>query len=152
MAYYFGFSTQHIDQQRSVNLTTGTSESVALKSQPALASNKFRLTDSDLVKRDILNAFNIVQGSKPGRPDYGTTIYNMIFEPNTVDVQAQVEAEVRRVIEQDPRVYINRVQINEATSVDHYIVVEAEIAIRPQNMVEILTIQFDERSSTAAML
>jgi len=152
MAYYFGFSTQHIDQQRSVNLTTGTSENVTLRGQPALASNKFRLTDNDLVKRDILNAFNIVQGSKPGRPDYGTTIYNMIFEPNTVDVQAQVEAEVRRVIEQDPRVYINRVQINEATSVDHYIVVEAEIAIRPQNMVEILTIQFDERSSTASML
>lgn len=152
MTFYIGFSTQHIDKEREINVVKGYSESVALRTQPAPTSNKFRLTDGELVKRDLLNAFNIPQGSKPGRPDYGTTIYNMIFEPNTADVQAQVEAEVRRVIEQDPRVFINNVQITASSTSEHIIVVEAEIAIRPQNMVEILKLQFDERSNTAVML
>jgi hypothetical protein len=34
---------------------------------------KFTLTDGELVKRDLLNAFNIRQGTLPGRPDYGST-------------------------------------------------------------------------------
>jgi phage baseplate assembly protein W len=151
MAYYVGFSTQHVNQSRDVNLPTGVTENMGLRRPMAPASNKFRLTDNDLVKRDLLNAFNIPQGSKPGRPEYGTAIYNMIYEPNTADVQAQVEYEVRRIIEQDPRVAVNRVAIN-SSSGDNVIIVEAEIAIRPQNMVEILKIQFDEKSSTAIML
>jgi len=151
MAYYVGFSTQHVNQPRDVNIPTGVTENMGLRRPMAPVSNKFRLTDNDLVKRDIINAFNIPQGSKPGRPEYGTAIYNMIYEPNTPDVQAQVEYEVRRIIEQDPRVAVNRVGINPSSG-DSIIIVEAEIAIRPENMVEVLRIQFDERSTTAIML
>lgn len=152
MPYYVGFSTQHVNQPRDNNIPTGATENTGLRRQLAPSSNKYRLTDNELVKRDILNAFNIPQGSKPGRPEYGTTIYNMIYEPNTPDVQAQVEYEVRRIIEQDPRVAVNRISVNPSYSIDSVILVEAEIAIRPQNMVEVLKIQFDEQTSTAIML
>jgi len=32
---------------------------------------KFTLTDFELIKRDLSNAFNIQQGELPGRPGYG---------------------------------------------------------------------------------
>ena len=39
---------------------------------------KFTLTDFDLIQRDLLNAFSIRQGELPGRPGYGTTLYDDI--------------------------------------------------------------------------
>ena len=37
-------------------------------------NKKFTLVDFDLIKIDLLNAFNIRQGELPGRPAYGTII------------------------------------------------------------------------------
>ena len=36
---------------------------------------KFTLLDYELIKRDLLNAFNIRQGELVGRPDYGTALW-----------------------------------------------------------------------------
>ena len=41
---------------------------------------KFTLTDFELIKRDLLNAFNIRQGQLPGRPGYGTVLWDYLFE------------------------------------------------------------------------
>jgi hypothetical protein len=45
---------------------------------------KFTLVDFELIKRDLLNAFNIRQGQLPGRPAYGTILWDYLFE-NQVD-------------------------------------------------------------------
>jgi hypothetical protein len=37
-------------------------------------NKKFTLLDFELIKRDLLNAFNIRQGQLVGRPGYGTVI------------------------------------------------------------------------------
>jgi len=55
---------------------------------------KFTLTDFDLIKRDLLNAFNIRQGQLPGRPAYGTVIWDFLFEPQTTQTQNGIEAEI----------------------------------------------------------
>ena len=44
---------------------------------------KFRLTDLDLVKRDLLNHFQIRKGEKLMNPAFGSIIWNMLFEPLT---------------------------------------------------------------------
>ena len=41
---------------------------------------KFTLLDFELIKRDLLNAFNIRKGQLPGRPDYGTILWDYLFE------------------------------------------------------------------------
>ena len=61
---------------------------------------KFTLNDFELVKRDILNAFSIRAGEVPGRPGYGTIIYNLLFENLTPETVTQIETEVRRVMTQ----------------------------------------------------
>jgi phage baseplate assembly protein W len=52
---------------------------------------KFTLTDFELVKRDLLNAFNIRQGQLPGRPGYGTVLWDYLFEPQLEELQQAIE-------------------------------------------------------------
>jgi len=40
---------------------------------------KFRLTDVELVKRDLINHFSIKKGQKLMNPDFGSIIWNMLY-------------------------------------------------------------------------
>ncbi len=110
---------------------------------------KFTLTDFELIKRDLLNAFNIQQGSLPGRPDYGTVLWTYLFEPQLEAVQTQITNEVRRVAAGDPRIYINDVQ---AYPQDNGILMEIEITAVPSTNAERLQIFFDINSTQANLV
>lgn len=128
MATYFGFSTiEYKQQSEQLDSISGTISSNVPKSA---GPKKFKLTDKDIVIRDLLNAFSIRAGTKPGNPGYGTTIWDYLFEPNTTDIHAQIEQEIRRVIEADPRLIINTVDLY---SNDNELLIQMEIAIAPFN-------------------
>ena len=65
---------------------------------------KFTLTDRDLIQRDLLNALTIRRGEMPGRPDVGSGIYDLMFEPQAYETQRAIELEVQRIIGLDPRI------------------------------------------------
>jgi phage baseplate assembly protein W len=108
---------------------------------------KFTLTGFELIKRDLLNAFNIRQGQLPGRPGYGTALWDMLFEPQLEAVQQAIEREVQRVAGQDPRIYINSIQ---SFPQDNGILLEIELEIVPSTDAERLAIFFDleQRNAT----
>ena len=108
---------------------------------------KFTLTDFELIKRDLLNAFNIQQGALPGRPDYGTVLWTFLFEPQLEAVQTQITNEVRRVAAGDPRIYINSVQ---AYPQENGILLEVELTAVPSTNAERLQIFFDINSTQAS--
>lgn len=64
---------------------------------------KFSEVDFDLIKTDLINAFNIRQGEKPGRPEYGSSIWAFIFEPLTKETVQKIIEESERVVSKDPR-------------------------------------------------
>jgi phage baseplate assembly protein W len=72
---------------------------------------KFTLLDFELIKRDLLNAFNIRQGQLPGRPGYGTILWDYLFENQIEAVQQGIINEVQRVAGGDPRIYISQVNV-----------------------------------------
>ena len=72
---------------------------------------KFTLLDFELIKRDLLNAFNIRQGQLPGRPGYGTILWDYLFENQIEAVQEGIVNEVQRVAGGDPRIYISQVNV-----------------------------------------
>jgi len=72
---------------------------------------KFTLVDMELIKRDLLNAFNIQQGQLVGRPGYGTIIYQFLFENQTQETEQAITNEVQRVAGGDPRIVITQVEI-----------------------------------------
>lgn len=101
---------------------------------------KFTLTDYPLIKRDLLNAFNIRQGQLPGRPEYGTTLWDFLFENQVEEIQQGIQAEVQRVAGGDPRIYINDVQIY---SQENGVLLEVELVVLPSTDAERLSIFFD---------
>jgi len=89
---------------------------------------KFTLTDFELIKRDLLNAFNIRQGQLPGRPGYGTVLWDYVFEPQTTQTQNSINAEVQRVAGGDPRIFISDVQ---SYPQENGILIEIQLTVVP---------------------
>jgi phage baseplate assembly protein W len=152
MATYIGFSTQHADNVLTNGFTPGFVDTVGSINQSTVqnnSGNKFRTTDEELVIRDFLNSLNIVQGTKPGKPDYGTTIYSVIFEPNSQEAKFEISAEIQRIVSLDPRLILNNINV---TGTDYGIILEVEIAIAPFNNPSILSILFDQQTNTASLV
>ena len=72
-----------------------------------------RLTEAQLVRRDILNHFNVNQGEAVMRPNFGTIIKSIVFEPLTPETQELIIDEVKRVVNSDPRVQMADMEIQE---------------------------------------
>jgi len=72
---------------------------------------KFRLEDRDLLIRDLLNSLMIRKGEKLHKPEYGTTIWSLVFENLTEETVDEIEKETQRTIEQDPRMKIENIAI-----------------------------------------
>ena len=140
MPTYIGFSTIGSNQPRTTNAPGGVDGGYGSVVKPINFGKKYRLVDQPLVIQDFVNALNIQQGQKVGKPEYGTTLWSFVFEPNTADVQFQLENEIRRVASLDPRLIINYVK---AFPQENGILLEVELAIAPFNDAQILSVFFD---------
>ena len=146
MPTYVGFSTQHVENVRTAGFTRGVNSTISNTDKVQRSGKKFRTVDEQLVIQDLLNSFNIVQGQKPGRPEYGTSLWSFIFEPNTIDVRKDLEHEIARIVQLDPRIILNSIQTN---NMESGILIQLELAISPFNNVTELAVLFDQGSKTA---
>jgi phage baseplate assembly protein W len=121
MATYYGFST--IDN-----------------------SKKFRLVDYELVKRDVLNSLLIKQGEKLGAPSYGTNVWGLIFEPQTDSTMKDLEHEMRRTVEQDPRVKVDDLQVYPQ---QNGVLVELFVTVLPTTEKQRLSLFFNQETQEA---
>jgi|TARA_R110000796_G_scaffold71766_4_gene162743 phage baseplate assembly protein W len=108
-------------------------------------TGKFRLTDFDLVKQDIINNFQIRKGEKLMNPDFGTIIWNIIHEPLTEDLKAVIITDIKKIAAYDPRVSIDNVVITEYSQ---GIQVELQLRYVQTNQVNVMELQFDNETST----
>jgi phage baseplate assembly protein W len=110
-------------------------------------NKKFTLTDFDLIQRDLLNAFSIRQGELPGRPGYGTVLYDFLFENQIEQLQQDIRAEIQRVAGGDPRLTVSDIQVFPQ---DNGILIQLQITIVNTTNAEILSIFFDEQTRSAS--
>jgi phage baseplate assembly protein W len=108
---------------------------------------KFTLTDFALIKRDLLNALNIRQGQLPGRPAYGTSIWDYLFENQLEELNTAIVQEIQRVAGGDPRIYINDVQ---SYPQENGILIEVELTVVPSTNAERLNIFFNLEQRSAS--
>jgi phage baseplate assembly protein W len=107
-------------------------------------NKKFRVTDFDLAKQDLINHFNIRKGEKLMQPNFGTIIWSMLFEPMTAQVRQAIIDDVTTVVSYDPRISLRNISISEK---EHAIQIELDLTYIPTNQVEQLSLQFDANSS-----
>jgi len=105
----------------------------------------FKLFDIDLVKQDLLNHFYIRKGEKLENPDFGTVIWDLLFEPFTEEVKKMISDDVQAIINYDPRIAVNSVIVD---STDQGIRIEAELIYLPFNLNERLKFDFDRSNRT----
>jgi len=107
-------------------------------------SKNYKLYDIDLVKQDLINHFYIRKGEKLENPNFGTVIWDMLFEQFTEDVKNIIAKDVETIINYDPRIVVNQVSID---STDQGIRIEADIVYIPFNVNERMTFDFDKNNS-----
>ena len=112
-------------------------------------NKKFTLVDFELIKRDLLNAFNIRQGQLVGRPGYGTTIWDFVFENQLQETERALQAEIQRVAGGDPRLYISSIEVFPQ---QNGMLIQLEISVVPSTDAERLSIFFDQSQRRASYI
>lgn len=109
------------------------------------SNSKFKQTDFEVVKQDIYNHFSIRKGEKLMQPDFGSIIWNLLFEPLTSEIRQMIVDDVTRIASYDPRVNIENVVV---TQVDQAIQVEMTLRYLLTNQQSSMNLAFSQNSKT----
>ena len=105
---------------------------------------KFRLTDFELVRRDLINHFHIRKGEKLMNPSFGTIIWNVLHEPLTDNLKSIITTDVKNIVSSDPRLAVDRVMI---TEYDQGLQIDLELRYVQTNQSSLLNLQFDNQNN-----
>lgn len=148
MPNYIGFSTIAANRPKTNNPPPGKYGGPGSITNSLVSGKKYRMTDQALVIQDFLNAVNIKQGQKVGQPEYGSRLWDFVFEPNDTTTQEDIETELRRIISQDPRLQVGTIRVYPQ---ENGILVELQLAVYPFNQTELLSVFFNSRTGAASV-
>ena len=132
---------QKIAAQSVANVTENQAKYTYKGFSSSEANKNFKLYDINLVKQDLINHFYIRKGEKLENPEFGTVIWDMLFEPFTPDVKEIIAKDVEAIVNYDPRISVQEVQID---STDQGMRIQVELIYRPFNITEKMALNFDK--------
>lgn len=100
-----------------------------------------KLYDIELVKQDLFNHFNIRKGEKLENPDFGTNIWQYIFDPLDIDTKNAIIRDIESVVNYDPRVALDQIEVNEY---EHGVQVDVLLIYIGYGIKERLNLLFDQ--------
>ena len=103
----------------------------------------FKLYDFEVAKQDLINRLSIRKGERVENPEFGTIIYDAIFEPFTEQLKDAIVEDITANLNADPRIATEEILVTEA---DKGIAIQATITYVPLNITEKLKFNFDENS------
>jgi phage baseplate assembly protein W len=103
----------------------------------------FKLYDFEVAKQDLINRLSVRKGERVENPEFGTIIYDAIFEPFTEALKEAILEDVTANLNADPRLSTSDITVREA---DKGIAIQASITYVPLNITEKLSFNFDENS------
>jgi len=101
----------------------------------------FRLYDFAIIKQDIINHFHIRQGEKLENPEFGTIIWDVLYEPLTENLKQIIVKNVQDIINYDPRVTANQVVVDEY---ENGLQIECTLIYLDYSIAEQMRLQFDK--------
>lgn len=121
-----------------------TNRQVTFKGFSSRADKKnFKLYDFEVAKQDLINRLSVRKGERVENPEFGTIIYDAIFEPFTDALKDAIIEDVTENLNADPRIATEEILVSEA---DKGIAIQATIKYVPLNITEKLRFNFDENS------
>jgi phage baseplate assembly protein W len=106
---------------------------------------KFRVTNFELAKRDLLNHFSIRKGEKLMQPNFGTIIWDMIFEPLTETTKSAIIDDVTTIVSYDPRVKVTQVIVDQ---LDLGIQLQINLTYVPRDQSQSMILTFNKSNNT----
>lgn len=106
-------------------------------------SVKGSLYDLALIKQDLINQFYIRKGEKLENPDFGTIIWDMLFEPLTEQIKTLIANDVTTIVNSDPRIQSIQTIV---TQVEYGLQIELTLLYVPYNIQESMQLTFDQAS------
>ena len=100
------------------------------------------LYDLALIKQDLINHFHIKKGEKLENPNFGTIIWQMLYEPFTEQNKAIIVNDVTTIVNSDPRTKVVKTIV---TQKDQAIQIEVSLIYLPYNIQENIQLEFDEK-------
>ena len=106
-------------------------------------SIKSSLYDLELIKQDLINQFYIRKGEKLENPEFGTIIWDMLFEPLTEQIKTLIVNDVTNIVNSDPRIQSIQTIV---TQVEYGLQVELTMIYLPYNIQESMQFTFDQEN------
>ena len=107
-------------------------------------NSSYNLYDIALIKQDIINHFHIRVGEKLENPEFGTIIWDVLFEPMTEILKEAIANNVTEIINYDPRVQVEEVIVD---TYESGILIECTLTYLPYSISESMRLKFDEDNS-----
>ena len=119
-------------------------KTVTFKGFSSKADKKnFKLYDFEVAKQDLINRLSVRKGERVENPEFGTIIYDTLFEPFTDTLKEAILDDITANLNADPRISTTDIIVTEA---DHSIAIQATIKYVPLDITEKLRFNFDENS------
>jgi len=104
-----------------------------------------KLTDNALVLRDLLNHLYIRKGEKIQNPNFGSIIWDSLFEPLTPALKESIRQDIEHIVKYDPRIRVlDRVVVQEY---DNGLRVDAQVTFSTNNETAALALKFDRETN-----
>lgn len=104
-------------------------------------SKNVKLFDQEIIKQDILNQFNTRKGERVMNPNFGSVIWDLIYEPLTPAVKQQISSDIDRILASEPRVVPTLVNIVEQ---DYGFLLELTLTYKGLDVSDNMILQFDK--------
>ena len=82
-------------------------------------------------------------------PDFGTIIWNVLFEPFTEEIKTAIVDDINNVVKYDPRINVDSVEV---TQYDHGIQVTLSLTYIPSDQTGLMKMRFDQTSNSATLV
>lgn len=103
----------------------------------------FTLENLELAKQDLLYHFHTQRGERVMRPDFGTLIFDLLFEPFDEETKTAVIDDAISIIDDDPRFEFVSIEVHE---LEHTLRLDIQLNYIPLDVVDSLRIEYDRRN------
>ena len=111
-------------------------------------SNSYTLTGFDIAKQDLMNHFNIRKGEKLQLPDFGSVVWDMVYEPLNETTIETIRQDIQDVIAYDPRIEAENIVVKQY---EHGLLIELNLKFIQDQIIENLLIDFNTQTTTATL-
>lgn len=98
------------------------------------------LYDFDLIKQDFINQFKTRKGERVMNPDFGTIIWDLLFDPFTDDTKDAIRTDINRILTSDPRVVPVQINLYEEP---YGLIIESTVQYVGTDQTENMRLSFD---------